>query len=214
MQQKRLLLALLISAVILFGWTYVSVKLGWSPPPKSQPTASPTPSTQPSSAVPVASSTPQSSSNPSPNTTIETNSQRKVRISTPLYEVTFDSNGAVVTSWVLKRNQKSNQTLYSSGGDENHPLPLELVSQEGLKHQPREAPFQIYSGDSAIDLLLNSHNYKVEGSKNSSDLVDLNLTPGQNRVVTLSLADTEQGIEFRKSITFDADNYATEVEIK
>ena len=33
--------------------------------------------------------------------------QRKLRIVTPFYEATFDTRGAVATSWIIKKNKNS-----------------------------------------------------------------------------------------------------------
>ena len=98
--QKRLLLAFVLSAVILFGWTYL-----FPPPPVdqqnaniSQPSAtvSPTPAPSQQPAQPV------STLPPSPDTT----PQRTVTVSSPLYEVKFDSRGATVKSWVINKNKE------------------------------------------------------------------------------------------------------------
>ena len=217
MQQKRLLLALLISAAILFGWSFLSGKLGWNQPANKpsqgqagNPTATPQPTTT-SQASPAPTGSPQTTASGSRG---ETNVQRAVRITTPLYEVKLDSQGAVVTSWILTKNKENGRRLYSEGGDKNHPLPLELVSQEGLKHQPREAPLQVVTGDASLDYLLYSRNYRIEGFEKTSGDIEINLSQGEKRGVTFTLSEAPQGFELRKSMTFDADNYITDVELK
>src|SRR5215207_8008418 len=103
MDQKRLLLAFVLSAVILFGWTYLF------PPPANEQqnanisqtaTASPTPapSQQPAQADAQPVLTAPAAS--------ETVPQRTVIVSTPLYEVKFDTRGATARSWVIKRNKE------------------------------------------------------------------------------------------------------------
>ena len=109
------MLALAASAAILLGWLY------FFPPPKqpqnananananansqqlASPSASPT--------AQVASATPVPAPAASPEATPETVPQRKLHIVTPLYEATFDTRGAVVTSWILTKIKRSDGTL-------------------------------------------------------------------------------------------------------
>ena len=88
---------------------------------------------------------------------------RNLRIKTPLYEAKLDSRGAEAISWIIKKNKDSGQEIYSVAGDKNNKVPLELVSQEGLKRQPREAPLQLATGDASVDRLLASTNYAGRG---------------------------------------------------
>src|SRR3712207_2656267 len=133
MDQKRLLLAFVLSAVILFGWTYLF------PPPAdeqqnantSQPTASsPTPAS--SQQQPA-----QAGAQPvlTPPATPDTVEQRSVTVSSPLYEVKFDNRGATVKSWVIRKNREKGgegKSLRSASSTGDKPEPLQLVSQEGL----------------------------------------------------------------------------------
>jgi YidC/Oxa1 family membrane protein insertase len=95
MDQKRLLLAIVLSAVILFGWTYLfpptnpqqnanSNQIASDATPTPAPTAAqPTQAEQQQQSAPVAASP-------------DTVPQRTVIVSTPLYKVELDSRGAVV----------------------------------------------------------------------------------------------------------------------
>src|SRR5258705_125978 len=152
MQQKRLVIALLISTAILFLWSYiVPVK-----PP--QPAASPSSqATSQQTATPVATSTPLPAGSPSEPANAAPH--RTILIKTPLYEAKLDSRGAEAISWIIRKNKDSGQDIYSVAGDKKTHVPLELVAQEGLKREPREAPLQLATGDSTIDRLLISTNY-------------------------------------------------------
>src|SRR5215510_10185316 len=141
MQQTRLVLALLISTVILIGWYYLfpikpSQNSNQNQSNVSNTSASPSP--RAGQAATTAPSPAQTSSSPP----VQTVRQRNVVIKTPLYDAKFDTQGAVATSWILKANKDNGKKLSSAGGDK-----LELISQEGLKHQPREAPFDLVTGD-------------------------------------------------------------------
>jgi len=210
MQQKRLLLALLISTAILFSWSYL---FPVNPPKEnkpeetaatSAPTPSPTPETRPSA---------PSTAKP----TVEAGDQgprRTVIIKTPLYEAKFDSQGAEVVSWIIKKNKDTGRSIYSIAGDKNHPVPLELVSPEGLKR--RDLPLQLATGDSELDAVLATSNYKIEGV-NGIDGTDgdatLELTGNEKKSIEFALHDSSAGLVVTKRIEFDADSYSSDVAI-
>jgi hypothetical protein len=70
----------------------------------------------------------QAAAGPSP--TPDNIQQRKLRVVTPLYEVTFDTRGAIATSWILRKVKKPDGTLkdvYAASSTKNNPHPLELI---------------------------------------------------------------------------------------
>ena len=211
MQQKRLILALLISTAILFLWSYlVPVK------PPQQPAASPSPqvtlqqtATPPSE--PVAASTPVSAA--SPGESANAAPHRTVLIKTPLYDAKLDSRGAEAISWVIKKNKDSQEEIYSVGGAKKTHLPLELVSQEGLKRQPREAPLQLATGDGAVDSLLTSTNYSIAGVESGTGDAELTLGAGEKKRITFLLKDSATGLDVAKTLVLDADSYIAELEV-
>src|SRR6185503_10340876 len=105
MQQKRLVIALLISTAILFLWSYlVPVKPPETPQPAPQAQQSPTaaPTAPPSNAA-----TPTTGAVVSTSAPVSAVPRRTVSIKTPLYEVKLDSEGAAAVSWVIKKNKDS-----------------------------------------------------------------------------------------------------------
>lgn len=207
MQQKRLLLALILSSAILFLWSYFYPV----PPPPNQnagstpsPTASPTASQAESSSTPAAPPVTLDLVNAAP--------QRTITISTPLYDAKFDTLGAEPVSWVIKRNKNSNAEIYSVAGDKRDKKPLELISPEGLTRQPRMVPLQVHTGDSALDVALSGSTYRVEGVDSESGDVDLNLGPGEKKQITFVLEDANR-IQVRKTIGFDAERYDTDLSV-
>jgi YidC/Oxa1 family membrane protein insertase len=209
MQQKRLLLAILISTAILFGWTYL---FPIKPPPRPNP-GNPNPSAQLSPLVPSPVQSP-SSQQGSAVSSADSMPERKIIVRGPLYEATFDSRGAVVVSWILKKNQENNRELSSAGGDKKHQLPLELISQEGLKHQPPEAPLRVLTGDASLDSMLSTRNYSIDGFEKGAADVVINLTANEKKRLTFSLHDGANKLEIAKSITFDAESYSADLEVK
>jgi YidC/Oxa1 family membrane protein insertase len=223
MQQRRFVLALLLSAAILFGWSYLQRRFfpGQNQTQSNANTsnANTSPSQQPTAtaSTPAAAST-NNQAAPQTASTQDTTPQRAVSIKTPLYEVKLDNRGAVVTSWILKalppEEGKPGRALHSVGGDKNNPQPLELIPQEALKRG--QLPFQIISGDPNLDPLLASRNYQIKGAEgNAGGEINLDLGPDKpQQTVEFVLQDGATGINVTKNITFYADRYSADIEVK
>src|ERR1041384_3149127 len=178
MQQKRLLLALVISSAILFLWTIFYP----APPANQRPGATPSPTASPAATQQIANSNPT----PAPTTTFTANvsaaPQRIITVKTPLYDVKFDTLGAEPVSWIIKVNKKNDgeKPIYSVAGRRSDKKPLELISPEGLKRQPRMVPLQLQTGDAAFDATLSSSTYKVEGLDTNGD-AEVSVGPGEKK---------------------------------
>jgi YidC/Oxa1 family membrane protein insertase len=204
MQQKRLLLALVLSSAILFLWSYFSPV---PPPPNQKPGATPSPAASPT-ATQTASATPALPSTASP-ANINAAPQRTITIKTPLYDAKFDTLGAEPISWIIKTNKNNKEPIYSVAGHKRDKKPLELISPEGLKRQPRMVPFQLQTGDAAFDATLSSATYKVEGVDQPSGDAEVNLGPGEKKELTFVFEDANR-TQVRKKIVFDAGRYETD----
>jgi YidC/Oxa1 family membrane protein insertase len=135
-------------------------------------------------------------------------------IRTPLYEATVDSQGGEATSWIIKKNKDSGSDIYSVAGDKNHRVPLQLISQKGLEKTPREAPFQLATGDASVDGVLASTNFTIDGLESENVDSQLTLGPGDKKRITFLLTDKNTGLDVQKAITFDGDSYGIDLEIK
>ena len=210
MQQKRLLLALLISVVILFAWNQFFVKPLQPPTPtEPTPTATPSPSNLNVTATPSPSASPANVAIVQP----ESQPQRTVWVRTPLYEAKLDSRGAEVISWIIKKNKDSGREIHSVAGTKNNPVPLELVSPEGLKRQPREVPLQVITGDAALDATLTSTSYAIDGVNSPDGNVELNLGDNEKKTITFSIRDAASGLDVSKKLVFDSNNYTVDLEL-
>jgi YidC/Oxa1 family membrane protein insertase len=207
MQQKRLLIALVLSSAILFVWSYFFPVT----PPKN-PAATPSP---------TASSAPAQSSNPTqptsqgsqvPVASVNTAPQRTITIRTPLYDVKFDTLGAEPVSWIIKSNEITKRPIYSVSGRREEKKPLELISPEGLNRQPRMVPLQLQTGDDVLDTVLRSSTYKVEGVDQASGDVDINLGEKEKKEITFVFEDGN-GTQVRKKLVFNADRYETDLSL-
>lgn len=212
MDQKRLLLAFVLSAVILFGWTYLfppaaneqqnanisqTVTASPTPAPSQQPTQA---ETQPVLTTPAA---------------LDTVPQRTVIVSTPLYKVEFDTRGATAKSWVIKRNKEKGgegKPLRSASSTKDKPEPLELISKEGLNRGL--APLRILTGHQELDSAMASRNFAVSGVEGSTTEAQLELKPGEQKTVEFSLSEPGGNMEVLKKLTFNADHYAVRLETK
>jgi YidC/Oxa1 family membrane protein insertase len=210
MQQKRLIIALLISTAILFAWSYFVPTKPPEPTPARASQPSPQQTVTPQS-TPVSSASPSAS--PSPAESVNAAPHRVLSIKTPLYEAKFDSLGAEAISWIIKKNQDSGQSIYSVADNKKRQVPLQLVSQEGLQRQPREAPLQLSVGDASVDSLLISRNYLVDGAGSDNGDAELTLAPGEKKRITFLLNDAATGLDVVKTIVLDADSYIADLEI-
>jgi YidC/Oxa1 family membrane protein insertase len=233
MEQRRLFLALLLSTVILLGWGYFFQS---RPPQKNSNTSD--------SAAAEATQTPNQPVNApqvsaSPVATAEMGiaadnvRQRTLIISTPLYEVEIDSQGAVAKSWVLKQNKDTGRPLYSIASTKDQRLPLQLLSQEGLNR--KQAPFRLevskfVSADDADPQLLqvlndalNNRNYEVsDNNLEPGGLVDegegrsrLEIKSGEaSRRLDFRMVEPQTGLEVVKSIVFDPNSYVVNVGVR
>jgi YidC/Oxa1 family membrane protein insertase len=209
MEQRRLLVAFLLSAIILFGWSYLF------PPADPAPNAN---NAQPTPAEPAPlTQDPQQPAPPTQNQPLEaapdTVARRTVTVSTPLYEVELDTQGAVARSWVIKRNKDEtgeSKPLYSIAGTKDKPEPLQLVSPEGLARG--QAPLRLTTGRAELDSVLSARNYQVMGAEGAAPRLDLKA--GDRKTVDFTLTEPATGLEVLKRLSFDGDGYVVKLETR
>ena len=201
------MLAAVLSLLVLFGWSYffspkkpvtdnantaqvVNTENSPQPPPPPTVTA---PQPQTIAAAP----------DEVPN--------KSVTIKSPLYEVKFDSQGAVASSWILFKNKspQGDKPLFADGSTETEKKPLQLIAPEALNRSPREVPFRISTGDANLDNLLNSRNYQISVPEDTVELAD-----GQEKQIDFILQDAANGIEATKSFIFRGDSYISDLRLK
>jgi YidC/Oxa1 family membrane protein insertase len=226
-QQQRFIVALVASAAVLILWNvlFPPVKppqpnanantqavAQSSPPPTSPATAS----TTPTPAQAVQSPAPTTAASPSP--TPDNVPSRKLKITTPLYDATFDTRGAVATSWIVKKVRRSDGTwreLYAVGSSKNNPKPLELISTPpaGVAAEQLFRTFQIVTGDATVDGMLANRNFKASGTNSESGDATVDV-PSGSKQIEFTVHDDETGLDVNKRMTFFADRYIAEIELK
>ena len=236
MDKPRFVLAIVISAAILFGWTVLfPVK---PPQPQSNANANSSPTDQKASPTPTASESPASGqANQTAQATggeipADATAQRKIKVTTPLYDVMLDSRGAVATSWILKKNKDNGNPLYSIDSATGQHKPLELIPQDRINQpDPREAPLLLQTADKEktaesklLDSLLGSRHYEVRELKGENERTDLpgdnvEIPQGGSRSVEFLMQvkygseGKERTLEARKILTFYADRYRADVRV-
>ncbi len=222
-QQHRFLLALVASAAVLILWNV------FFPPPKTPPpdpnanvnanvavASQASPAVQPTATATATPTPAQASASPAP--TPESMPQRKLRIVTPLYEATFDTHGAVATSWILRKVKKSDGTLrdvYGASSTRNNPHALELIPTQppGVPAEQFFRPFQVSTGDAAIDAVLAGRNYRTFGPNAESGDETINI-PSGSKQIDFVIHDEATGLDATKRFTFFADRYLAQLEMK
>ena len=216
------MLALAASAAVLLLWYYIF------PPPKppqpnpnanqqaaqSSPQSSQSPGAQPT-ATASATATPmpaQASASPAP--TPDNVPQRKIRVVTPLYEATLDTRGAVVTSWIIKKNRTTGREIHAASSTKNNPKPLEMIptTPEGVDANQLMHTLQIVTGDGATDAALAGKNAKVSGAKTESGDETITVESGSQQL-DFVIHDDATGLDAKKSITFFADSYTANINL-
>jgi YidC/Oxa1 family membrane protein insertase len=215
MDQKRLLLAFVLSAAILFGWTYFIDRGTPKPNPANPQTEtsnnSATTSPAPQATAPVAPPTPSDiAASPIPDNV----PQRSVTVVTPLYELKLDSKGAIATSWIITQNRDTGRPLYSVAGDKNNRQPLELIPSESLRQKSSGAPLLVSTGDAVVDNLLTSKNFKVGGVDGESGEARVEIKSGETKQLDFTMRDEASGLDVVKTLRFDANSYSVDLGLK
>ena len=236
MDKPRFVLAIILSAAILFGWSLLFPAKSPQQQANTNSNANTAAADQkaspsPSASEPAAASQVQSPvQGPGGEVPSETTSQRKIKVTTPLYDIMLDNRGAVATSWIIKKNRDNERPLYSVGSTKDQPKPLELIPQDRMNQEPREAPLliQTVDGDKSAeerfaDYLLDSRNYEVKELKEQGAREDLqgdnfDIPAGGSRSLVFSLRvnygpEGKESLDVTKVITFYGNQYRADVKV-
>jgi YidC/Oxa1 family membrane protein insertase len=201
--QSRFLIAALLSLTVFFGWSYFFA------PKKSPNDNSNTAQVANTQATPA----PQAQATPQPQqqvaVTPDNVPNKQITIKSSLYEVKLDSKGALATSWILLKDKspKGERAIFADGSTETEKKPLQLISDEALKRNPRELPFRISTDDQNLNAAINDRNYQVSADET------IQLADGQSKQIDFTLKD-ETGVEVTKSFVFYGDSYVADLQIK
>ncbi|MDX6384794.1 MAG: YidC/Oxa1 family rane protein insertase [Blastocatellia bacterium] len=230
-QQQRFIVALAASAAVLILWNVLFPPVRQPQPNANanantqiaqtspQPTSQATASTTPASVQPAQSPAPSPGASPAPPApTPDSVQPRKLKVTTPLYDATFDTHGAIATSWIVKRVRRSDGTwreLNAAGSTKTNPKPLELISTPPAGVAPDQLfhTFQIVTGDATVDGLLANRNFKASGTNSETGDATVDV-PSGSKQIEFTVHDDATGLDVNKRITFFADRYIAEIELK
>ena len=197
--EKRIILFLVISLVIILGYDKLLRELGIIPEPP--------PAEQLQSDMPPIPGTTQEIVNADSGEKIRVGEEGQIRtdivpetekleeIETSLYRASFTNRGAQIKSWKLKHYLTQ---------DDDGPEPIEFVYPEGHF----AGPLSVQVSDSDVTKALKSAVYQV--SRDFEFLSSRNPTG----TLTFTFRDEESGIAVKKELTFHYDSYVVDVVIK
>ncbi|MEO6588029.1 MAG: membrane protein insertase YidC [Pyrinomonadaceae bacterium] len=210
--QTRFFIAAALSMMVLYGWSYFFA------PPKPETDSANTAvaenvnASQTAQNQPPQTATPTAANQTAAPLTVSDNVPGKViTIKSPLYEVKFDSKGALATSWILLKNRspQGEKPLFADGSNASNEKPLQLISEQALNSSPREIPFRLSTGDQNLDNLLNQRNYQISVNEET-----IELSEGQEKQIDFTFRDEANGVEAIKTFIFRADSYVSDLNLK
>jgi len=226
MDKQRFLIAIVLSAAILFGW---SVLFPAKRPPQISNSNSNT-STQEPKPSPTTTSADKGDTQKDKisgaNVATDPITPRTISVITPLYNVTLSNQGAVAKSWIITRD-KNGRELYSVGVTKEKPKPaLELVNPDGARLGEYPLRVQIAGVDKndQRNVLLGARNYEIKTAKVNNEITELKddkleiRQGGSGSIEFLMSVDyTLDGkntrLEVGKTITFYADHYSADIHV-
>jgi YidC/Oxa1 family membrane protein insertase len=205
--EKRVIIFLILSLLIIFGYDYLLKQLGWLPPPSSTQEAAETKpgaatdSTQaPPPQDPINVKEPQvevarqpSAPESSSNSSTKASNQQTVTVDTELFRAEVSNRGGVLTSWELKH--------YRTAPPEEKPV--QLVYSGGQFR----GPLSITVSDSDVEKAIREGLYVIE-----KDFTTLNSSNPVGHI-TLRWQDTARQLSVEKQLTFHHDSYVIEVAV-
>jgi YidC/Oxa1 family membrane protein insertase len=215
MDRKRLLLALVLSVVVLMGYSLVMNRFFPSAPvqeplpdappqpaassPKPQAPAVPSPATVAPGATTQA-ATAQAASAP-----VMPAPPRDIVVNTPYWDVTLSNRGAVATSWILKAYRENGVVKEFTGADGQ---PLQLIPQ--ALPESLDAPLALLLPDQpelAAQFNHTTYQVKIDGADAGQNKVDL--TGDEQHKITFTATSgtataTKEFTFYRDRLVFDA----------
>jgi len=206
--EKRVIVFLVLSLGIIFGYEYLIKELGLLPEPTISEEAEPSTSeTSSPSSIGPASPTPgaPATTNIAPQKSSagevrpqdprrEASAPEFIVVETELYRATFTTRGAALTSWELKR--------YRSSSDGKSLV--QLVRQRGKFAEP----LTVTVDDTSHSKELSEGIYRVE-----KDFTTLDQGHPTGHI-TFSYSNPATGVRLEKQLTFHTDSYVVDIALK
>lgn len=198
--EKRLILAIFLSFLVLFLYQLLFVKKPEISPEKEQTaqTAVTTPSSTPLKVSPT--TPPDTSPEKIKKTELSTlevtpvsaDKEMEVAVETPLYRAIWSNRGGVLKSWQLKKYKDDEGQI------------LDLVSPQA--QEIGLYPFSLETGDAQFD-------QQIKEALFQPSTTSLSLRPGEEGELTFSYAQ-EDGSLVVKKLVFNGDNYVVDIALQ
>jgi YidC/Oxa1 family membrane protein insertase len=194
MEERRLLLAVAVSLLIITAWGYLF-------PPTRRPVPSPTASSPGAVATPgapAAAPSPSSSATPAPTPgrpRVADEGERRVEVVTQDINVAFTTRGARLLSWQLKRFKDRR----------GRPEEMVMTVPEG----PRS--LDIETGDAAIDARLREALFRPRAPQPLSSAPEVTVTVPVGGETTVWFEFSDGDLSAEKSLTFRGEGYLARV---
>jgi YidC/Oxa1 family membrane protein insertase len=192
--ERRVLLAVVLSFLVLFGYQALFVKPAPKPP-------TPTAATSGAPAVPVEAATPPPApTTPQPAVLAGETAERRIVIETSRVKATFSNRGAILESWQLKDYLDSNgrpmdMVAPALTTPERHPLAL-TVGDDAISARLNAALYQVSTGDQSVGTRTGSLQFTYRDASGVSVVKTIEVQPdGQPfllRVATEVLVNGER----------------------
>lgn len=207
--EKRVIVFLIISLVVIIGYDFLLKEMGLVPPPEpTQETATadrsvPIEKAAPPEGVPAKSATPPSppvveSSTPSGSVQSGTGTageEQTIEVDTELFRAKFSNRGAVLKSWELKRYTTT---------VENGRQPVQMVYSGGRF----KGPLSLITGDQAVTNDLGNALYHV-----TQDVSRLDSAHPVGHV-TFRYHDAQRNLDVEKEFTFHHETYVVDIAVR
>ena len=187
--ERRVFVAILLAAVVMYGWQALFV-----PPPPVKPaqtaagsTPSPSPITQPPAAAAPAPSAPVAPAAPAPEAIVSEAGEREIVVETATVNAVFTNRGGRLLHWRLKDYRDTR-------GE-----PVDLVPSDLAATEMR--PFSLVVDDAPLTARLNGVLYRVTGE--TGGRVD---ATGRPATLVFEYQDAS-GLRARKEFRFEPANY-------
>lgn len=166
MDNRRLIIAVLASFLLMFGWTYLSQFMGWSPKPEEVKTQQQTSAENAKKLETAGVSEPGGAMRPTTDSAFPVQDftaapGREIRVQTPLFTAVFNSSGGILQSFALAdymasdpetgRASEHHKDLIGQRAAGEAPLGLLLNNRPTWLAGPGAAAWS-YEGDGDIDL--------------------------------------------------------------
>lgn len=208
--EKRVIIFLVLSLAIIFGYDFILKELGWLPQPlpdqevsKQEPVSHPGPAqTQTTqtgndvntSGAEVARQSGETKTSPSTSDLAPPSGEQTVTVDTDLFRAELTNRGGVLKSWELKR--------YRTAAPEQKPV--QLVYSGGKFR----GPLSIAVPDIDVEKALREGLYTIE-----KDFTTLNASHPVGRV-TLRFQDPGKQFFVEKQLTFHHDSYVVDIAVQ